>query len=290
MVEKIEFLDSAARPIAREFVKSLQSGITIVVCSSVIQGLELAFENQDLREGLRLRKLHDEEAVQHFLNYDDGFGHFLMTHKPMIAEIRFEFSSAGFPPSDIGSRVSSKFNNLVTAMRLIKPGRIELSGIWERREHLGQLAYLESKQGHRMDGKFFLAPLYRLDEVDVAKLSKYFTFIEKGVPNDRLQNAINRLEFASTRERMADQVLDLFIALETLFGDESGAIGYKIGMRCAKFVEKDHKARKELNETISNFFKKRHDIVHGGTKATKELTPDKVKRLFEIVQRLRELL
>src|SRR5262249_36807403 len=152
----------------------------------------------------------------------------LLVHPPVVLEMRFEFP-AGHQESDLAIRSAARFDKLLTALRLLKPGRVERTGVWERRERLGQLPWPNLLHGW-LSERFVPWRGYRLETSNIQTLLDLFSFLENGVSNERLQNAVNRVSFAASRDRLVDQLLDLMIALEALFGDESGAIGYKVGM------------------------------------------------------------
>src|SRR5262249_31447844 len=100
-----------------------------------------------------------------------------------------------------------------------------------------------------------------------------------------LQTTIARINFAAERERLVDQLLDLVIALESIFGDESGAIGYKVGLRCSKFVGKDINERERINSLVNKVFNDRHRLVHGRAGGSGSTTAQQTIEFLEIVQR-----
>jgi hypothetical protein len=92
------------------------------------------------------------------------------------------------------------------------------------------------------------------------------------------------VNFAAERIRPDDALLDFLIAMEAIYGDSSGAIGYKIGMRCAAFLESDISQRLKITELINQSYDKRSALVHGGKKAAKGQMADVNPSLLNYVQ------
>jgi hypothetical protein len=80
----------------------------------------------------------------------------------------------------------------------------------------------------------------------------------------------------------------LLIAMEAIYGDSPGAIGYKIGMRCAVFVETDFERRDTICKLIDDAYGRRSALVHGGNKAKGDLnltTDQVVDELLALVRK-----
>lgn len=81
------------------------------------------------------------------------------------------------------------------------------------------------------------------------------------LPVARYMNSFTRDIFREGFEP-DDAFLDLMISLENLFGSQE-AVGYKIALRAACFLEEQGENRRELNRQIKSWYGKRSRIAHG---------------------------
>jgi len=172
----------------------------------------------------------------------------------------------------------------MTALRLLKPGNVYSSSLHRMSERPGQLPVT-------MHG---VVPLvnrrvadrtYILSESDLPCLAQILEGLDSENP-DRVPLAINRVNSAAERERTEDQLIDLMIALEALYGDgPPEAIGYKIRLRAATFLCNTPEDRWEMFTFLKEAYDKRSKVVHGDKhSAQKAVSTDLVDRLLECVQ------
>jgi hypothetical protein len=255
-----------------------------------VRGLEHDFEFHNLSSDIQLRKLSDNEICklierQKALFQDDD-----LPRNPCLLEQRFQLPVNQM--ADINA-ATANFNEVITALRLLKEGRVERQKTYIRSERPGQLRSPGGSIGS-INKRYPISQTYTLFEADVPALKEILTAIKSGKIPLRLQTAVDRVNFAAERDRADDKLLDLLIAMEALFGDSQGAIGYKIGLRCAVFVENDYEERKRISELINDAYSRRSALVHGGRSKSKgplKLTTDQiVKELLVLIQKSTNLI
>lgn len=93
--------------------------------------------------------------------------------------------------------------------------------------------------------------------------------------------AYRRYMLSLEKESMEDQLLDLWIALESLFvpDGKKGEITYKLRLRIAYYFAETHEERKKISEFIKTSYNHRSEIVHSGKGFVEEELRDEVKLL-----------
>lgn len=97
-------------------------------------------------------------------------------------------------------------------------------------------------------------------------------------PLERFRIATSRLEMAEERTAWHDQLIDLCIALESIFGFDST---YKLAVGTAALMEEKYESRERIYTLIKKMFKWRGKVVHGDpeiTKFQKKTTPSEFKK------------
>lgn len=90
--------------------------------------------------------------------------------------------------------------------------------------------------------------------------------------------ALERLNQSLRRYAIADRVLDLAIAFESLLGEREGEHRYKISLRAARLTGKDVADRRRRRACIQALYDIRSRVVHGGRAPARigSVTPDQV--------------
>ena len=65
------------------------------------------------------------------------------------------------------------------------------------------------------------------------------------------------------RDLPEEQVLDLFIALESLLSEDSEAISYKIALRASHLIESDPAKKEGIYYLVKDAYTERSHIIHG---------------------------
>ncbi len=90
----------------------------------------------------------------------------------------------------------------------------------------------------------------------------------------------------SGRFKSEDRILDVAIALERMYGLDSGEITFKLKTRAACFLEHDTKGRMQVFKDVKDFYDARSDIVHDRQK--KALVKQNIEAFdkgFEVARR-----
>ncbi|MBD1805602.1 hypothetical protein H6F98_09095 [Microcoleus sp. FACHB-SPT15] len=286
-LNQLKYEEKWAHQIARNLLRSLNEEILESVCYSVVRGLECDFECQTLSKDIQLRKLTDDEIcrlidLQGALLQDDA-----LPINPCVLEQRFMIPVYQMQEPDINT-AAKNFNEIITALRLLKEGCVEIQNTYMRSERPGQLRAIGGSIGS-INKHYPISQTYTLFESDIPALKEILTAIKFGRIPVPLQTAVDRVNFAAERNRPDDQLLDLLIAMEAIFGDSQGAIGYKIRLRCAVFVENDYEERSRISKLINDAYSRRSALVHGGkskSMGTLKLTTDEiVKKLLVLIRR-----
>ncbi len=288
-VSNLGFAPAEADAIAAGFLRSLEAKSSLAMCFAVVLGLTMGFEEHWLTSTVRIRKLSDGDVVDYFGGGGCQIPISAMSFDMCIMEIHSSVP-AGHVACDIHITAQKVFNDITAALLLVKFGCVTWQSMWVRGERTGQLPFVEYGSGMSTDALHL--PTYSLAKSDIRELQTMFEFLPKAGRCPPLSTAITRVNSAAQRTSVADQIVDLLIALEALFGDGPGAIGYKVALRCAKFIEDSVESRLRVNDIVRKLFDKRHKIVHGATSNNGDISPEQVGQLFSVVQksiqRLRE--
>jgi hypothetical protein len=106
---------------------------------------------------------------------------------------------------------------------------------------------------------------YRLSHETLHQFSEFFyqfwdVVYQKCQP---IYSALYRFSSSYERRTLTDRLIELMIAMETLFGDREYQ-RYKIPLRCACMLYSPGPARKQIFTTIRDFYDERSAILHGG--------------------------
>ena len=107
---------------------------------------------------------------------------------------------------------------------------------------------------------------YPLNDASLGSLVNFidrFWHILDKIPKN-LQTAMARFSSSYEKRDIADRLVDLVIAMETLFGDgDSGSIAYKVAMRGASWLHSTGSERRAAFDTIKKLYGYRNKVVHG---------------------------
>jgi hypothetical protein len=79
--------------------------------------------------------------------------------------------------------------------------------------------------------------------------------------------AVKRLGFSARRSTPEDRIVDLVVALESIFGDTSpggGNLAYKVAVRAAFYLRKEPLEREALFKRVNKAYAARSRVAHGG--------------------------
>jgi hypothetical protein len=264
----IDHNSDLAQTVANDFVSALADEQVEWSFFTVIRGLYGSIELHTLPGGLLLTRLSDSDT-QHILDDYDHLGLIgssLLGNDDIlgndyIAEKRIKVPQGGIIPSYPSA--DADFDNVTTALRLLKQGQVDRQGIYAFTP-LVVSPFANSHYQSRANTRYAVSHTYELLPVDLPNLNKLLRFVQhSGNKRSPLRVAIDRLNYASERDRLEDRLIDLCIAMESLYGDRDGANSYKISMRAARYLKRYISNRRSLQRTVADAYVWRNKLVHG---------------------------
>ena len=219
----------------------------------------------DIEKGLVIRKVTSKEherLLQSPIWAPSAFS-YMMLPKYVIETMYTRRKAFGTERKQQPSNPAEKLYQLVTALRLFKPGVIGFNEITT----MPQTPFLGGSTRSSIARKTFIGPKYFLGKTEIIQFKDFwrrFSTIYASKPKN-ISIAIKRFENAYERTSPEDKLIDHMIAYEALFfkQGETGEFGHKLSTRVAKFLGKTYEERKMVAKEINEFYRKRSKIVHG---------------------------
>ncbi len=179
-------------------------------------------------------------------------------------------------------------DDVLTALRLFKQGRVQCTG-----EVSGVKAWLLSA-GHSFRFRAWQPPIssdYELLDPELEEIQKLWATLTDGRLEKRrfLAMALRRFNMAFERRQLDDRIVDLMIAAESLFlndsGDPSarGELRFRLATRAANFVECPRYAPRQMFDLMRKAYDIRSQVVHGGSIKNTNLPDNPTATLGEFV-------
>ena len=184
-------------------------------------------------------------------------------------------------------QADNTLERLERLLRLFQPGEVSIRrhDVWHVQEDCGLVpAWSLSAYDFRpvkspIEGLHEYGD-YPLDDATLRSLINFvgrFWHVLNKMPKN-LQIAMARFSSSYEKRDLADRLVDLVIALESLFGDgKGGDITYKLAMRGAYWLYESRNERRVALANIKKLYDYRSKIVHGSL--GKELTDQQVSEL-----------
>ncbi len=215
---------------------------------------------------------------------------------PVVGQITV-FSNISIDPSAM-----ELHNNVITALRLLKDGYVDILASFIEHSSLFDPPSLLNFKEHYLSSEFFFRRqqlMYTLKSEDVNILTELLNHLVKRHDlseelKERLERALRRFNFSYERVFAEDKIIDLFISLEVLLTKGERQIGSTLANRCAMLhyiagVIKEYQQLREIRRFIQEGYNIRHDIVHHGIPTGKlDLKKVECKSIDEFVIKLRE--
>lgn len=137
-------------------------------------------------------------------------------------------------------------------------------------------------------------PPYRLHASDIQEVKNIYQHLRHSPGRGKLEIALSRFNTSYGRSDYRERIIDLVIALENLFGEETTGqtteVGYRLRMRAARYLGANADERKHLRKFISQLYTLRSKIVHGDTKFNNEEIEKIFKRpIGEVITELMDI-
>ena len=179
------------------------------------------------------------------------------------------------PRSDsLNLSATAKIENVLTSLRLIDGTPVYVGTFYS--DEGSPFAGIHGGYRSMMHGPLFGLPSseyvtfrkYTLEGDNVDNLIRVYQWLSAltGSDYDFLRVPVSRFNASYMHVRSEDELIDLCIAMESLYVGEYQELGYKLALRGAYFLEHDAQKCSATFKRIRQVYKARSDIVHGGRK------------------------
>lgn len=171
------------------------------------------------------------------------------------------------------AKANKKLRMVLQSLRLLHKGKVfvgplyypaypDFAGFEHSIGALFDTGLTTSSAGHP---SYFSLNSYELRERELEELKTIYRLVamEAAPYPDPLALALSRFHDCFSRANEADELLDLVIALETLFSGRGQEISYSLALRCSYFLEPDFQKRKDVFNRLRDIYNIRSCIVHG---------------------------
>jgi len=171
-------------------------------------------------------------------------------------------------PADPSRPAASAIEELLTCMRLLKPGHVEIGGqVHMMPSYLGRAF----QRSHLGIAHWPFHQSYTLGTPELDGLVELWRQLHSaGVMNTRnLTLAARRFAYKGECARVDDQLVDLIVAAEALFladADEEsrGELGFRMSLRAALFIDDESRDLRSTCRLFMAAYRMRSRLVHGG--------------------------
>lgn len=260
----LTFDEDRSRTIAANFVHSLSSSTTPIVIFCPVSGITDPTISVGLGD-LRIEHVPDDEIARQISYLSRPTSDMFTDITACTTQARVLGERKVWDANTPVESLRPVFRSALTALRVLRDGDVEFGGFYTQARARGfiRAGYGGGWQEGFGDATSY-SKTYEWPASDEGALSKIFAVVNNPALPKKLRLALERLNYARARKTTEDKVLHALIALECLFGDGSGAIGYKIGMRASAFLFSSATDRLACKKAIDEAYGTRSSLVHGG--------------------------
>ena len=179
-------------------------------------------------------------------------------------------------------------DDVLSALRLFKHTQVRTAGhaSWT------DSPWLNAGTLYRVLGQWPYGGKYELSAGEVPLFLELWHLLEEGVA--RFGFSIHRFSLAFDRGLLADRIVDLVIAAESLFlGDldvrDRGELRFRFALRAAKFIEHPNYGEHDIFRVMRRAYDARSAIVHGGSPKDTGLPDNQSAKLPTFIDAIEEL-
>jgi hypothetical protein len=179
-------------------------------------------------------------------------------------------------------------DDVLSALRLFKHAQIQTAGhaTWTDSPWLSDTTSFRVLRQWPYGGK------YELSVEEVPQFLDIWRLLEEGAA--RFNFSIHRFNLAFDRGLLADRIVDLVIAAESLFlGDlgvqDRGELRFRFALRAAKFIEHPTYDEHDIFRVMRRAYDARSAIVHGGSPKDTRLPDNQSANLPTFIDAIEEL-
>ena len=260
-----------------------------------LEGFRADIDEIQLDENLRIFKI-TAQKLEELLN-NSGITTIIPISHFLISNLRFGIERIYETDKAIGDELKPPlitpiqetgriFDEMISALRLFKPGTVGYNFI--RTEALDW----NPIGGGSIHSGIFKHPYhgeYRLEKNEVPDFKEFFKKLEH--KPKFLDVPLRYFNYAHTRERPEDKLIDYMIAFEGLFlVKEKAELSYRLSLRVAAFLGENLDEKGKIFTLMRKAYDLRSDIVHGSS-YSKNIDINEEKLSFEeLVSWVEELL
>jgi hypothetical protein len=277
----LKFSDDSFEDLYKELIEYIYSpkiAYTVVV---PLQNFELTGADEVMIEGLKLRKLKEEE-IKVLLGLSGGkmLGTSFL-HTGFLENIYCIEKVAEIPK---GSSINmttliNDIEDFITTLRLFKPGKIGFNAL---------LYYPETWKESYVATELFNIPIYTsypkyiLTEPEVNELRKLWSWYKKvrGALPKNVKLSLRWFNKSYTEREEMDRLLDLVIAFEALFQASD-----RYDLYTARFIGRDKDERKQIYKDMNELRRMRGSIAHTGHADVGRKFVDKIEEYYRHTMR-----
>lgn len=179
-------------------------------------------------------------------------------------------------------------DDVLSALRLFKHTQIRTAGhaSWT------DSAWVASGTSYRVLRQWPYGGNYELSENEVSPFLELWRLLEEGA--GCFGFSIHRFNLAFDRGLLADRIIDLVIAAESLFlsdldVQERGELRFRFALRAAKFIEHPVYGERDVYRVMRRAYDARSSIVHGGSPKNASLPDNESAKLPAFTDAIEEL-
>ncbi|MGB7534024.1 MAG: hypothetical protein WA977_13785 [Halobacteriota archaeon] len=259
-----------------------------------LEGFRADIDEIQLDENLRIFKI-TAQKLEELLN-NSGITTIIPITHFLISNLRFGIERIYETDKAIGDELKPPlitpiqetgriFDEMISVLRLFKPGTVGY--IFIRTEALDW----NPIGGGSIHSGIFKHPYhgeYRLEKNEVPDFKEFFKKFEH--KPKFLDIPLRYFNYAHTRERPEDKLIDYMIAFEGLFVKEKAELRYRLSLRVAAFLGENRDEKGEIFTLMRRAYDLRSDIVHGSSYSKNiEINGEKLS-FGELVSWVEELL
>jgi hypothetical protein len=177
---------------------------------------------------------------------------------------------------------------VLSALRLLKHTQVRIAGhaSWT------DAPWLDAQTSFRVLRQWPYGGGCELSATEVPQFLELWHLLEGGAA--RFGFSIHRFNLAFDRGLLADRIVDLVIAAESLFlGDlgvqDRGELRFRFALRAAKFIEHPNYGERDIFRVMRRAYNARSAIVHGGSPEDTRLPDNPSAKLPTFIDAIEEL-
>lgn len=206
-VNKLSFVEELFREVYREFEKYVYSSIELYKLTAPLQGFSGTVKEVDFGKTLKLRRISNSEKVAYLrmmelhLGFPSSLGSLDITRVDYTLETVYSHRKG--TPINTSSCIDS-FEDVITALRLFKSGRVDFSVAKREAVSWNPMAGTSYSSGFTRQGRMFLGS-YKLNESekpDLLRLWKKIRSFKKTTSktSNYINIALKRFNFGQRRK------------------------------------------------------------------------------------------